>query len=176
MLNEDFPVSEQTRNEVWQGYLDAEHQNRYFQWLDGRYRIIYLTIKTAIAFAAVGGVTRLLGILPENWYWAADFASLLILVLVVLDLVFRFGAKSAALAKVSEDMQKIVQDWRMLWNQVDRKTSSQDIILEKINNLLTAQRESIALSGRAGMLESRKLNQKAWEEANDVLAELYRVS
>ena len=176
MASSNFPVSDQVRKEVWQGYLDAERLNRYFQWLGDRYRKITQAVKITIAFAAVGGVARIMAFLPEKWYWAADITSVLILILVVCEIVFNFEKKSAVLNRVSEDVQKIHQDWRVLWNQVDRASSSQDDVLGELAKLSTAQRESIALIEQAGLWESRKLNERAMKEADAFLVAQYSVS
>ncbi|MCY4227051.1 MAG: hypothetical protein OXF20_05020 [Gammaproteobacteria bacterium] len=66
-------VSDQTRNEIWQGYLDAERLNRYYHYLADKYRKIDQGIQFLMVFAAVGGVTRLIEAHPDEWNWIADY-------------------------------------------------------------------------------------------------------
>lgn len=168
-------VSQQTRNEVWQGYLDAERLNRYYYRLANKYNKIYYTIKIIIAFAAVGGLTRLLGILPEQWISVADIAVGIVLILVILELVQDYGKKLAVLNRVSKDSQRRLQEWQMLWQLVDKPDSKDKDLLEQMKCLNMNAAESGAEVTDAGLRENKKLNQAAWEEANEVLSAHYAI-
>ena len=166
-------VSAQTRNEVWQGYLDAERLNRYYYRLANKYKRLYYSIKLIIAFAAVGSLTRLLGTLPESWTSVADFAPLIVLLFVILDLIQDYGKKLAVLNIVSKDFQKRLQEWKMLWHTVDKPDSKDEDLLKQINILNRKAAESCAAVADAGLGENKKLNQAAWEEENEVLSTHY---
>ena len=166
-------VSGQTRNEVWQGYLDAERLNRYYYRLANKYNRLYYTVKFIIAFAAVGGVSRLLGLLPESWTSVADFAPVIVLVFVILELVQDYGKKLAVLNRVSKDSQRRLEEWKMLWHMVDKPDSNDEDLLKQVNILNRNAAESGAEVADAGLGENKKLNQTAWEEANEVLSTYY---
>ena len=168
-------VSTQTRNEVWQGYLDAERLNRYYYRLANKYNKIYYRIKIIIAFAAVGGLTRFLGILPDNWVSVADIATMIVLALVILELVQDYGKKLAVLNRVSKDSQLRLQEWKLLWNMVDKPDSEDEDVLNKMNNLNRNSAESDAEVTDAGLRVNNEINQTAWEEANEVLSTYYAI-
>lgn len=168
-------VSNQTRNEVWQGYLDAERLNRYYYRLANKYNKIYYTVKIMIAFAAVGGLTRLFGILPDKWISVADVATVIVLVLVILDLVQDYGKKLAVLNRVSKDSQLQLQEWKLLWNLVDKPGSKDEDVLKQMNILNKNAAASGAEVSNAGLGENKKFNQTAWEEANEVLSAHYAI-
>ena len=173
MSSQADSVSDQTRNEIWQGYLDAERLNRYYLYLADRYRKINQGIKFLIVFAAIGGVTRLIEILPDGWNWIADVSSVAILLLVMAEIVFDFRSKSAVLTRTSEDIQHITKDWQILWNQVDKEDATNDAILKQMNDLLNKSIESIKPVGQIGLSEDKRLNQKSWEEAIKVISDQY---
>ena len=166
-------VSAQTRNEVWQGYLDAEHLNRYYYQLANLYNKRYYGIKFIIAFAAVGGLTKLSGILPESSTLVVNYAPMIVLIFVILDLIQDYGKKLAVLNRVSKDSQKRLQEWKMLWHTVDMPDSKDDDLLKQIKILNSEAAELGAEVADAGLRENKELNQAAWEEANEVLSAHY---
>lgn len=168
-------VSDQTRNEVWQGYLDAERLSRYYYRLANKYNRIYYSVKFIIAFAAVGGLTRLFGILPESWTSVADFAPVIVLLFVILELIQDYGKKLAVLNRVSKDSQTRLQEWKMLWHMVDKPDSKEGDVLKQLIHLNRKAAESGAEVVDAGLGENKKLNQAAWEEANEVLSTHYAI-
>ncbi|MYB34444.1 MAG: hypothetical protein F4X92_04870 [Gammaproteobacteria bacterium] len=173
MSSQDYPVSNQTRNEIWQGYLDAERLNRYYQYLADKHRKIDQGIKFTIAFAAVGGVTRLIAALPDEWGWISDVSSVVILFVVIVELVFDFRSKSSVLTRTSENLQHITRDWQMLWNQVDRQDATDGVLLNKMDDLLKKSIESTKPVGQIGLSINSRINQKSWEEAIEVITAQY---
>ena len=58
-------VSEQTRNDIWQGLLDAARLDRYYEALAERYRQRHLALRILLLLAAIGGMVSLLEVLPR---------------------------------------------------------------------------------------------------------------
>ena len=105
----------------------------------------------------------------------ADVATVIVLVLVILELVQDYGKKLAVLNRVSKDSQLQLQEWKMLWNLVDKPDSKDDDVLKQMNILNKNAAESGAEVSNAGLGENKKFNQAAWEEANKVLSAHYAI-
>ena len=83
--------------------------------------------------------------------------------------------KLAVLNRVSKDSQKRLQEWKILWQMVDKPDSKDEVVLEQMNNLNRKAAESGAEISDAGLVENKKINQTAWEEANEVLSSYYAI-
>ena len=166
-----FPSS-RTRNEVWQGYLDAERLYRYYTALAARYARRRRILQFSLGFAAVGGLARFIGLIPGDAVWISEVASIAVLVIVVWDFMADYPTKASVLNSIGVQCGEQVSRWRALWDRVDDDADEEEI-RSRIRELEDAAIRTTALAGYAGVKESRRLNVNAAEESYTVLVDRY---
>lgn len=168
-------TSPRTRNEVWQGYLDADRLSRYYYRLAGRYESISKWIQFAMAFAALGGIARLTGMLPAGWTWLSDAAALAMLALVVWNLIAGYPRKAAVLHAISFQCAEYERQWRALWNEVDVEGADEWAILARAQDLGAGMLKTTSAATDVGVKEHSKLNERAAAEAYRAISDRYAV-
>ena len=166
-------VSEQTRNEVWQGFLDAARLGRYYAELSDRHRRNHQIFRFALLVAAAGGITDFFNLLPEGFQWIAELASVLIAAIVIWNLVSDDAKKAAILHTISVDCGDLENRWRDLWSAVDRMDSNDAEIRNQVRKLAD---RTLRVTGRAGdsdIREDQRLNEKSAEIAYKVMTDRY---
>ena len=166
-------VSDQTRTEVWHGYLDAARLERYYAALSDRYRRSHKWRQYVLLVAAAGVVTPLLNLLPPGIHWIAEIAGVMILALVVWDLVSDDAKKAAILHTISVECGELESQWRALWNDVDREDSVEADVRNRIRQL---EDRGLRVTGRAGdadIQEDQRLNTESAGIAYKVMTDRY---
>lgn len=166
-------VSEQTRNEVWQGFLDAARLGRYYAALSDRHRRNHQLLRFALLVAAAGGISAFLNLLPEGFQWIAELASALIAAIVIWDLVSDDAKKAAILHTISVECGDLENRWRDLWSAVDQMDSNDAEIRDQVRKLAD---RTLKVTGRAGdsdIREDQRLNEKSAEIAYKVMSDRY---
>ena len=167
-----FPSS-RTRNEVWQGYLDAERLYRYYTALAARYALGRRILQFSLGFAAVGGLARFIDLIPGDAVWISELASIAVLVIVVWDFMADYPTKASVLNSIGVQCGEQVSQWRALWDRIDDNDADEEEIRSRIRELEDAAIRTTALAGYAGVKESRRLNVNAAKESYSVLADRY---
>ena len=116
-------VSEQTRNEVWQGLPDAARLEGYYVALSDRHRRNHRRLRFALLVAAAGDISTFLNLLPEDFQWIAEIASAPIVVFVIRDLVSDDAKKAAILHTISVECGDLENQWRDSWSAVDQASA-----------------------------------------------------
>lgn len=161
-------VSEQTRNDIWQGLLDAARLDRYYEALAERYRQRHLALRILLLLAAIGGMVSLLEVLPRV---AQLVAGLAIIVLVALDFAFNLARKTSVLNLINIECTALGNEWKSLWASLDR-ISDDDACCE--NDRLA--RRLVKVTGWARHAEvgvDDALNEKCERVAYKVISEEY---
>lgn len=166
-------VSEQTRNEVWQGFLDAVRLGRYYAALSDRHRRHHQLLRFALLVAAAGVISTFLNLLPEDFQWVAEIASALIGVLVIWDLVSDDAKKAAILHSISIECGDLENRWRDLWAAVDQEDSGDVEIRNEIRKLADRTLRVTARAGDSDIREDQRLNRKSAEIAYKVMTDRY---
>lgn len=169
-------VSLRTRNEVWQGYVDAERLHRYYTRLASRYILYRRALQFTLGFAAVGGLSRFIGVLPQDAGWVEavpEAASLLILVAVVLEFMGDYATKAALLNAIAVKCADLEAQWRELWGSVDSADADEAAILKTFRSLENDILNTTSVAGYAGIRENEKLNEAAMAETREVLIQRY---
>ena len=152
-------ITEQTKEIVWQTYLDIARYVRYYPALATRWRRLSWATRGFLGLAATGAVASLLGGLPIEVGFAASAA---IAVLAVLDLVVDVGKRSALLDTIVTDISQIETDCQLLWENVQGDRLSEEDALRKHGDLI--QRID-RVTSRLIIAIDRRLNQRCTEEA-----------
>ena len=161
-------VGEQTRNDIWQGLLDAARMVRYYEALSERYRRRHLAHRILLLLAAIGGMASLLEVLPRVIQLAAGLA---IIALVALDFAFNLARKTSVLNLVNIECTALANEWKSLWASLER-VSDDDARHE--NDRL--ERRLVKVTGWAGHAEvgvDDALNEKCERVAYKVMSEEY---
>ena len=166
-------TSPRTRTEVWMGLLDAGRLNRYYTQLAGRYRAKSNAVELGLAFSALGGFARLVGLLPAQWEWIGDLGSAAVIALLVMHLSARLPYKAAALSAISLRCAELEREWADLWNDVDTPDPDEGEILRRAQKLASSLLAATSASRHIGVKEDEGLNQKAAEEAYRVILDRY---
>jgi hypothetical protein len=108
------PLSDATRNYVWQGLLDGVRYVRYYGALHQRYNRRHQIFRFMLGLAGVCTVLPLVPLIPSI---VASFSGLFVVGLLVWELVHGYGPKAAALRVASEGMSDLEVQWRTLWEE-----------------------------------------------------------
>lgn len=166
-------VSDQTRNEVWQGFLDAARLGRYYSTLSDRHRRIHQLRRVALLVAAAGGVSAFLNLLPGDFRWIAEIAGALIAVVAIWDLVSDDAKKAAILHTIGVECGDLENQWHDLWSAVDQEDADEIEIRNRIRELADRELRVTARAGDSDIREDRRLNKKSAEIAYKVMTDRY---
>ncbi len=163
-------ATEQTRNDVWQGFLDVARLVRYYEALSDRHRRNHLIVRFLLLVAAASGIATLLDLLPPIMQL---LASGVIALLVSWDFVADYAKKAAILHTVSLECSALEIEWRELWAGVNEHDLDDAEARRKNRQLEQRILEVTGRAGHADVREDRKLNEKCEEAAYKIMAERY---
>ena len=166
-------VSDQTRNEVWQGFLDAARLGRYYSTLSDRHRRMHQMRRVALLVAAAGGISAFLNLLPGEFRWITELAAALIAVVAIWDLVSDDAKKAAILHTISVQCGDLENQWRDLWTAVDQEDAEDVEMRNRIRQLADRALRVTARAGDSDIPEDQKLNRKSAEIAYKVMTDRY---
>ncbi len=163
-------VSDQTRNMVWQEFLDVARLVRYYEALSNRYRLSYYIVRFLLLASAVSGIAVLLELLPAT---LQSISNGLIALLVVWDFLSDYARKAEVLRTISLHCSELESQWRDLWIELDDVESS-DIEIRRKNGQLS-ERISVVTdwAGLADVRDDQKLNSACEREAYQVMFDCY---
>lgn len=162
------------RGAVWQAMLDAERYGRYYGYRAETHRRWYVGLRYGLMFAAVGGVTSIVGILPDNWQPViAAVTGVVVVALVTWDFMSEDGKKAAILHAICIECGEFDLRLRAIWTDVVRLDEDEE--LRKAWAEVRAIEESMlrmtARAGYAGVREDDAENKRATEEAYKVVVD-----
>ena len=165
-------TSEHTRNDIWYALLDIDREMRYCNKKSRSFEKKQTRIRFVLLAASTTGVITLASELP--WLFQA-FVSAVLGIVVAYDFSRNFGQKSAVLNGVANDYNRLEQEWRELWYDVNHDDSTDAEIRKK--NIGLQQRKSI-IDARAGdnidQLDE-KMNEKCAHETYRVMANEFNI-
>ena len=166
-------VDDRTRNEVWQGFLDATRLERYYAALSDRHRRIHQIRRIVLLVAAAGGASAFLNLLPGEFPRIAEMAGALIAVVAIWDLVSDDARKAAIAHTISVECGDLENQWRDLWSAVDHEDSDEAEIRDRVRKLADQVLKVTARAGDADIREDHRLNRKSAEIAYKVMTDRY---
>lgn len=165
-------VTEQTRQLVWEGLIDAERDARYSDAQASLYRAYHRFIRVFLGISTTGSIAYAVGVLAAPTFVAA---AAVVGAVAAFEGVMDLGRKSGILAFVSTEYGELEQKWHRLWVESTRKDADDAVVLHRFENL-QARAERVRLrEDAAGVSTSRKLNQLTSREAYEALANRYEV-
>lgn len=161
-------VTDQTRNDVWQGLIDAGRLARYYQAMADRHRRFALWVRLVLVASATGGVAAFFGLLPEV---GQIVAGAFIALAVVVDLVFDPQHKAAVLNAIANEVGRLDVKWQSLWGRVDNTPDEEARYLQA--TLLDELNRATERIGDLGIGENRRLNEICTLETYQVVGQKY---
>ena len=163
-------VTEQTRQDIWQAYLDLARLTRYYDALSDRHRRSHRVIQFLLLASASGGVITFLEVLPKEFQLVVSTA---VAVLVVWDLIMDYSKKAALLHKISTECSGIEIRLSSLWNSVQSGRLTDEEARGENTELMQKVLEATRLAGEIGVPENKSLNRKCAAEAYEVMVARY---
>ena len=163
-------VSEQTRNSVWQEFIDQERLVRYYEALSEKYMKWHFWTRFVLSLAAIGGIGALLTQLPDI---VQQIAGVLVALVVVWDLVQAPARKAAVLHTISIECSRLQIEFKQLWAETNDNEAKDDEIRSKLSRLETRVLEVTSWAGHAAVQGHTKLNEQAEETGSRVIKETY---
>ena len=154
-------VTPETRNQVWQGLLDAERLVRYYGDLADRHRQAHLWVRAILLVAAITGATSVV-VLPA---WLTITSSVVVTLAITVDFVFDFGGKAKVLHMVTVAYIRGVEDYEKLWIRCQDENMNDTGARDGLSRVQGRLNMMSAWPGFVEVGVSQRLNKSSWEEA-----------
>ena len=69
-----------------------------------------------------------IGLLPDDWNWVSDLASIVIVALVIFELTTDYAKRAAILAAIHIECGELEILWQSLWHDVDAADAEEEAI------------------------------------------------
>ena len=163
-------VSEQTRNDVWDGLFDVKRCVRYYLALQKRNLLIE---RVLLVFLLVSGTTALGTVLAEaHQHIQIVFPAVIALVSFIL-LTGKYSAKATAAEWIARECEEQAIKWHNLYRDANEDRASESEVTKEFEEL-TKEIDSItAHSVTAGLTIHKRLNKRSATEANKDLLNTY---
>ena len=163
-------ITEHTRNEIWEEFLDASRLARYYGKLESRNEIWYVGNRLLLLAFSLGGIVALFDILPDA---VRVTIGALISLLIALEYVFNFGQKAAVLRYICISCAEIEDQWRYLWNRIENNRVDETEIWREREELSRRCLQVTSKARELGVRDSNRINEKSAEEAYRVMEDRY---
>lgn len=167
-------TTDNTRRLVWIGLLNVNRQVRYYGELSDRYSKKSKRILILLAIAGSVEATLVLTAeppFPGAWKSLIVIFAAAIAALSIWAAIEDYATKAAVLRGINLECSYLETEWEDLWNRVHR--IDDDLALQENRRL---NERMIAITSRAspaGVHEDRKLNEKSWVDACNVMVQNY---
>ena len=163
------------RDEIWKQLADAERLMRYYYCLSQRYDRQERLVRGIILSIYILGVPTLLGASSpisdnptlESWAsWILLGLGLILAAATVWDMTMRYGEKAALLRVICSRCDKLLDQWRELWTEIEDEVVENDALWMKYRYLRDEQTASTQWSVLFGIKQDKDIHDKAEQEAH----------
>lgn len=167
-------VSDTTKRAVWEKLGDMTRLVRYYEKMAKNYECNHIWIRIGLIFFASASVASLFDLLPvDHAKFASGIAGLLVALLVAVDFAFDYGKKAIILHTVRADCGLIENEWKALWDDIQRNKIEDDEVHAK-NKLLADKLEHVlSRADYAGIVDDEELNRKIGEQVPELMENEY---
>ena len=160
------------RTAVWQALLDAERFGRYYGIRARAHQRNHWILRFILLFAAVGGVTRFLDILPdETELFISNLAGVVIIGLVIWDFIADDGKKASVLHAISVECGEYYLRLGSLWASLNHPEGADETAIQaELRAIEDGMLRSTARAGYADIREHDRDNKRATTEAYEVVS------
>ena len=166
-------MSEQTRNAVWGTLCDLEWNKRYYAAMADKYKRNHLTVRFAILSGIVAEGFILYFARENEWVFVLGLAlGLLLAVGTIWDALSDYAQNAANLQTAEFTCDSLLQEVEELWRNIEMgqvEAEDAESALQVIKRRWTASTE------RARVRTDRRINDKAYDEANEDIRNRYAI-
>ena len=163
-------ITEHTRNEIWEEFLDASRLVRYYGKLESRNQIWYVGNRLLLLLFSLGGIVVLFDILPDS---IRIVIGAFISLLIALEYVFNIGQKTAVLRYVYISCAELEDQWRILWNRIENNRIDETEIWREREELSRRCLQVTSKAKELGVRDNNRINKESAEEAYRVMEDRY---
>ena len=159
------------RTAVWQALLDAERFGRYYGIRARAHQHKHRILRFILLFAAVGGVTRFLDILPDETEHISNLAGIVIIVLVIWDFMADDGKKASILHAICVECGEYYLRLGSLWASLNQAEGADETAIRaELRAIEDGMRRTATRAGYANIREHDRDNMRAATEAYQVVS------
>ena len=163
-------ITDQTRNLIWQCFLDTARLVRYYEALSDQYRRKHFWIRVVLLAVATSGVVALFDLFPKI---VQIVAGGLVALCVVWDFASDYAKKAATLHSISIECSALEVEWQDLWGDLGRIDDAE--ARQRNTRLSRRLTEVTGWAGHTNIQEDRKLNERCEAAAYRVMEDQYGV-
>ena len=163
-------VTENTRNDVWQNFLDISRLVLYYDALFKRYQRCRYTIRFFQILPLLSAVTLIFSEFP---YWVQALIGLLIAIAVGIDVIFDFTTKAIVIHNISLECSRLENEWSELWNLANSDHAEDGEVLLNNSRLANKLTDITGRAGEHGITESKRLNINCTKNAFKIMEMKY---
>lgn len=161
------------REEIWDQMVEAECLVRYYDTLTKRYRKRHMILRAFILFDAMLAIGFLLKPLDPI---VSIVIGVLLAVAVVWDLIADYAAKIALLSVICMECMETLNEWRVLWEDVNQEEITDESFLRQRTHQLTKRMTDVTSRAIPANISGDKgLYEKEAEAAYQVVMDRYYV-
>lgn len=165
-------VSDQLRNDIWQELLDSNRLVRYYEALANHYRRKHLATLLFLAAAAASSVAAVYELIPQRDV-VQVVANAIVGVTAAWVLFADYAKKAEVANSISIRCSRLDFEWRNLWTAVEEGVADEAEARSRSAALAKEMIDATRRSGDAGIVDSRRLNEKSEAAAFKAVGETY---
>ena len=159
------------RDEIWNQLVDAERLVRYYGDLAQHYNRCSWILRGVILLFCMAGITALLERIPE---WANLIVYAVLAGAIVSEAIMNYEKKAALVGIIYIRCDKLLDQWRDLWNEIDRaEPVDEEVIQEKYRRLRNDLTDVTGWVALCGISEHKRIHKKATKKAYETIQGYY---
>ena len=166
-------MTEQTRTAVWGTLCDLEWNKRYYAAMTDKYKRIHLSVRFAILSGIVAEGFILYFVREYDWLFPAGLVLGLLLALgTIWDALSDYAQNAANLQNAEFTCDSLLQEVEELWRAIETGRMGSD---DAESALQSIKRRWAASTERAKVRTDQRINNKAYDDANEDIRNRYAV-
>ena len=166
-------MSEQTRSAVWGALCDLEWNKRYYAAMADKYKRNHLTIRFSILSGIVAEGFILYFAREHEWVFGLGLAlALLLAVGTIWDALSDYAQNAANLQTAEFTCDSLLQEVEDLWRAIEMGRIEAE---DAESALQSIKRRWAASTERARVRTDKRINDKAYDEANEDIRNRYAI-
>ena len=166
-------MTEQTRTAVWGTLCDLEWNKRYYAAMADKYKRIHLSVRFAILSGIVAEGFILYFVREYEWLFGAGMAlGLLLAVGTIWDALSDYAQNAANLQNAEFTCDSLLQEVEELWRTIEMGRMGFE---DAESALQSVKRRWAASTERARVRTDQRLNNRAYDDANEDIRNRYAI-
>ena len=150
------------RDEIWKQLNNAERLLRYYYELSQYYDVRERRLRGIILFSYIAGASAIIEVIPMK---ATLIFAPLVILSTVWDMTMRYGEKAALLRVICTRCDRLLDQWKELWVELEDEVIENDSLWMKYRYLRDEETATSELSVLFGIKKHKQISEQAEEEA-----------